>query len=65
MTRLDELRDTDRAWWSVTDKRTSGWTTVNDESVTYVSKGRVYTPTVVLARVVSCGDDQRRDIQRD
>lgn len=27
MTRLCELRATERAWWSVTESRTSGWTT--------------------------------------
>ena len=26
MTRLRELRETERAWWSATERRTSGWT---------------------------------------
>ena len=28
MTRFVELRDTERAWWSATDSKTSGWTTI-------------------------------------
>ena len=27
MTRLEEFREMERAWWSVTERRTRGWTT--------------------------------------